>query len=72
MTHKKASYALALVAIVLAGLLWSTNVHATDSHTFSVPAVLKCNGPIQEDTAAYVRLVKYGDGKVVYRCTHGQ
>ena len=70
MTHKKVSYVLTLAVVVLSGFLWTTNVHATGARTYRLPAVLKCQWPIAEDTTMYVRVAKYEPGvKVVYRCT---
>ena len=57
----------AMVALTLTA---GTVGYAAGSATFGRKAILKCNRPIREDSAAHPRLVEYRPGgAIVYRCS---
>jgi len=56
----------ALACVLLAYALLITRAYAS---TRTHPASVVC-GAWAEDTAAYVHLIEYGDGRTVYRCNH--
>lgn len=55
------------IALVLVG------IGAASAHepTHVTQAIIRCADVLTEDSAAHIRLVQYGNGLVVYRCTRG-
>lgn len=47
----------------LVGQAWAT------VGKYEYPALIRCSQPLQEDSAANPILVRYGDGKITYRCS---
>lgn len=59
-----------LIVLAIAGVVFVSGMLVGNAgRQFRYDAVIRCREQLQEDSAAHVKLVRYGDGHIVYRCT---